>query len=380
MSVSINGLPEQAGKLKANTPVPGEENTAEMYQVLTPEGELRESIEGKIDEALMLRMYKNMLRVRMFDRKSIILQRQGRMGTYAPFEGQEASQVGSAMALSPHDWLFPTYRDHAAAITHGQMMFRVFLYWMGHMEGSISPEGKKIMPPCVPIATQTVHAVGTAWASKLKGEQSVSIAYLGDGATSEGDFHESLNFAGVYKVPVIFFCQNNGYAISVPFEKQSASKTIAQRADAYDMKGVRIDGNDIFAVWLTVKKAVERGIKGEGPTLIEAITFRYGAHTTADDPKKYRAQELLSREWREKRDPLKRLQLFLQKKGLWNEIMEEQWLKEINIQIDEELAKAESYPKSKPGDMFTHVYAEMPWHIREQQKELQNILDKEGKK
>ncbi|MCP3772761.1 pyruvate dehydrogenase (acetyl-transferring) E1 component subunit alpha [Paenibacillus sp. MZ04-78.2] len=350
-----------------------------MVQVLSADGELLESAEGKIDESLMLQMYEKMLFVRAFDRKSVNLQRQGRMGTYAPFEGQEASQVGSAMALSPMDWMFPTYRDHAAAIIHGQDLFRVFLYWMGHIEGSISPEGKRIMPPCVPIATQMVHAVGTAWASKLKGEKDASLAFFGDGATSEGDFHEALNFAGVYKTPTIFFCQNNGYAISVPFEMQSASRTISQRAAAYDIQGVRIDGNDIFAVYLTVKEAVERGLRGEGPTLIEAVTFRYGAHTTADDPKKYRNQEALSQEWREKRDPLDRLRKLLVKKGIWSEQQEEQWLKQIHEQIDDQLDKAESYPKSNPLDMFNHVYAETPWNIKEQQEELRTFVNKEVK-
>ncbi|MDQ0246714.1 pyruvate dehydrogenase E1 component alpha subunit [Bacillus fengqiuensis] len=357
-----------------------EKNLSEMYQVLSPEGEVIEPIEGKIDEALMLKMYESMLLVRSFDRKSVNLQRQGRMGTYAPFEGQEASQVGSALALSPKDWLFPTYRDHAATIIHGQDMFRVFLYWMGHVEGSLCPDGKRMMPPCVPIATQMVHAVGTAWASQLKGEQDASIAYFGDGATSEGDFHEALNFAGVYKTPTIFFCQNNGYAISVPFEKQSASRTISQRAAAYDIKGVRVDGNDIFAVWLTVREAIERGLKGEGPTLIEAITFRYGAHTTADDPKKYRDQEDTSKFWRDNYDPISRLKKFLEKKGLWSEEQEEWALQQINERIDAHLQKAESYPKADPLDMFNHVYAQMPWHIKEQQEELKQTLRKDVKK
>ncbi|PEJ23872.1 pyruvate dehydrogenase (acetyl-transferring) E1 component subunit alpha [Peribacillus butanolivorans] len=356
------------------------ENLPEMYQVLAPNGEIIESIDGKIDKSLMLKMYESMLLLRMFDRKSVNLQRQGRMGTYAPFEGQEASQIGSALALSAGDWMFPTYRDHAAAIIHGQEMYRVFLYWMGHVEGSICPEGKRTMPPCVPIATQMVHAVGTAWASKLKGEENVSIAYFGDGATSEGDFHEALNFAGVYKTPTIFFCQNNGYAISVPFEKQSASKTISQRADAYDIHGVRVDGNDIFAVWLTVKEAVERALKGEGPTLIEAITFRYGAHTTADNPNIYRNQEDISTFWRENRDPITRLKKLLIKKGFWNEEQEEMVLKQISEQIDTHLKKAEEYPKADPLDMFNHVYAEESWHINEQQQELQQILKKDVKK
>lgn len=350
----------------------------DLYQVLDPKGQLLEEIGDRISEETMLAMYEKMVLVRTFDRKSINLQRQGRMGTYAPFEGQEASQVGSAMALQPGDWLFPTYRDHAASIVHGQSMTRIFLYWMGHMEGSISPADRHIMPPCVPIATQMVHAVGTAWASKRKGEKHVSLAYFGDGAGSEGDFHEALNMAGVFKTPTIFFCQNNGYAISVPFSQQSASRTIAQRAAAYDIPGVRIDGNDIFAVWLTVKEAMERATAGEGPTLIEAVTYRYGAHTTADDPKKYRDQDRLAEEWRSERDPISRLKVFLEKNGLWDDEKENALQAKVAEQIDAALIEAESYPKSKPVDMFEHVYEVPNWMVQEQKSEMMAPEGKRG--
>ena len=349
-----------------------------LFQVLSPDGKLVGSING-IDEQTMVKMYEQMLLVRAFDRKSVNLQRQGRMGTYAMFEGQEASQVGSAMALSPFDWMFPTYRDHAAAMVHGQDMYRTFLYWMGHADGATCPEGKRILPASVPIATHMIHAVGTAWASKLNGEETVSIAYFGDGATSEGDFHEALNFAGVLQTPTIFFCQNNGYAISVPFEKQSASRTISQRALAYDMKGVRVDGNDVFAVYLAVKEAAQRARNGEGPTLIEAMTFRYGAHTTADDPKKYRDQEKLAKEWRETKDPIIRLQKFLQKKGLWTEEREEELVKQFHTHIDEQLQKAESHPKLTSAQLFDHVYAEAPWQIKEQRAEFEHYFTKDVK-
>ncbi|MCD8508547.1 MAG: pyruvate dehydrogenase (acetyl-transferring) E1 component subunit alpha [Bacillus sp. (in: Bacteria)] len=345
----------------------------DMIQVLMPNGDLRQPIDGKIDESLMVEMYKNMSFIRLFDRKSINLQRQGRMGTYAPFEGQEASQAGSAMALSQNDWMFPTYRDHGAALVHGQEMYRVFLYWMGHIDGPTCTEGKRILPPAVPIATQMLHAVGTGWASKLNNETDISIAYFGDGATSEGDFHEALNMAGVFNTPTIFFCQNNGYAISVPFQQQSASKTIAQRGAAYDMKSVRVDGNDIFAVYLTVLEAAERARKGEGPTLIEAVTYRFGAHTTADDPKKYRDQEKLSKEWRETLDPIERLKTYLMKHNLWNEEKEKTFLKEAEERIEAELKRAEMYPKANPVHMFDHVYAETPWNIKEQKEAFQEL-------
>jgi 2-oxoisovalerate dehydrogenase E1 component alpha subunit len=240
---------------------------------------------------------------------------------------------------------------------------------MGHPEGSISPEGRNIMPQAVPIATQMVHAVGTGWADKLDGRRNVSLAYFGDGATSEGDFHEALNFAGVFQTPTVFFCQNNGYAISVPFEKQSASQTIAQRATAYEMPGVRIDGNDIIAVYHTVLDAVERARNGGGPTLIEAVTTRYGSHTTADDAKKYRDQEMIQSEWAEKQDPLRRMRLYLEKEGFWSEDNEQETLKHIRLQLDEAVQKAESYPKPTWESMFDHVYSEHSWMANQQKQE-----------
>jgi len=324
----------------------------------------------------MLAMYEQMRLIRAFDRKSILMQRQGRMGTYAPFEGQEAAQVGSAMALSERDWMYPSYRDHGASVTFGQRMMRVMLYWMGHMEGSLAPDGKRIMPPCVPIATHLLHAVGTAWASKLKGEADVTIAYFGEGATSEGDFHEAMNFAGVFQTPIVFFCQNNGYAISVPFSRQSASRTIAQRAAAYDIPGTLVDGNDVFAVWLTVREAIERAREGGGPALIEAVTYRYGAHTTADDPKKYRDSSK-AKEWREQRDPIERLRLYLMKRDLWNDQVEEQLEQRIAGLVEQDVMEAEAYIKSQATDMFQHVYGDSTWLLEEQEREARMYMQRQ---
>nr|WP_035487549.1 pyruvate dehydrogenase (acetyl-transferring) E1 component subunit alpha [Alicyclobacillus contaminans] len=341
----------------------------EFVQILRPDGQLTSAVNGLIDKDTMVRMYEWMTLVRAVDRKCINLQRQGRLGTYAPFEGQEAAQVGSALALSPMDWLFPTYRDHAAAMVHGQPLSQILLYWMGRLEGLTCPPDRRILPPCVPIATHLLHAVGTAWASSLRDEAVASIAYFGDGATSEGDFHEALNFAGVFKLPVIFLCQNNGYAISVPFERQSASRTIAQRAAAYDIHGVRIDGNDVFAVYLAVKEARERAVAGHGPTLIEAVTFRYGAHTTADDPHRYRKQEEVSAAWRA-RDPIARLRIHLEQTDLWDADREQSWQAEVGRRIEEAVALVEAMPKANALDMFEHVYAQTPWTIALQRQQL----------
>lgn len=223
-----------------------------------------------------------------------------------PFEGQEASQVGSALALQANDWLFPTYRDRGAALTFGADMDRTLLYWNGRVEGCVLSKVKHIFPPSVPIATQIPHAAGAAMAETYKGTKNATIAYFGDGATSEGDFHEGLNIASVFQAPVIFFNQNNGFAISLPINKQMNSETIAQKAEAYGMPSIRVDGMDVFVIYIAVKEALDRARNGGGPTLIEAVTWRFGAHTTADDPTKYRNQEK-SDGMRKALDPLLRV-------------------------------------------------------------------------
>ncbi|WP_075617834.1 pyruvate dehydrogenase (acetyl-transferring) E1 component subunit alpha [Paenisporosarcina indica] len=322
------------------------------------------SFEEQINEKLVKELYYNMQRIRTYDRKSINLQRQGRLGTYAPFEGQEAAQVGSALALQADDWVFPTYRDHGATLTFGKSMARTFLYWNGRVEGCIPPTGRNIFPPAVPIATQLPHAAGAAWAEKLKGTKNASIAYFGDGATSEGDFHEGLNFASVFKVPVVFFNQNNGYAISVPMEKQMNSATIAQKSVAYGIPGIRIDGNDCLAVYFETKKAFEHARNGHGPTLIEAVTWRKGAHTTADDPSKYRPDK----QGENIVDPMVRMELFMKNYGYWDE----KWIQEMTDKIIREVESAveemENFPAPNVEDVFDHVFAEMPAQLAEQKE------------
>jgi len=322
------------------------------------------SYEELIDDKLVKELYYNMVRIRTFDRKAINLQRQGRLGTYAPFEGQEASQVGSALALGSDDWIFPTYRDHGATLTYGADMVRTYMYWNGRVEGCVPPKGKRIFPPAVPIATQIPHAVGAAWAEKRKGTNNAAITYFGDGATSEGDFHEGLNFASVFKVPVVFFNQNNGYAISVPIERQMNSATIAQKSLAYGMPGVRIDGNDCFVVYFETQKAFEFARSGQGPTLIEAVTWRTGAHTTADDPTKYRTEEQGAKFV----DPLLRLEKFMKNYGYWDE----EWNTEVIDQTEREIEAAveamEQYPAANAEDLFDNVFAEMPAQLADQKE------------
>ncbi|WP_310170226.1 pyruvate dehydrogenase (acetyl-transferring) E1 component subunit alpha [Neobacillus niacini] len=349
-----------------------------IFQIVNENGKLiNEQYKDQLTEDLVKQFYYHMVRIRTFDRKAISLQRQGRLGTYAPFEGQEASQVGSALALGKEDWVFPTYRDHGATLTFGASMDRTFLYWNGRVEGCVPEEGKKIFPPAVPIATQIPHAAGAAMAEKRKGTKNAAIAYFGDGATSEGDFHEGLNFASVFQAPVIFFNQNNGFAISVPIEKQMNSKTIAQKALAYDMPGVRVDGNDIFAVYFQTKKGLDRARNGEGPTLIEALTWRYGAHTTADDPRKYRDQGE-SDAIREQRDPLLRVERYMQLNGFWNE----EWVLKIKEETANEVEQAvkdmESFPKPNINDLFDYVFKEPTWTIAKQKEQYLQLIGREA--
>lgn len=312
-------------------------------------------------------VYEKLLVARLFDRKCVNLQRQGRIGTYVPFEGQEAAQIGSALAIEEGDWLFPTYRDHGSSLTFGQSMLNILMYWNGRYEGCVPPEGKHIFPPAVPIASQLLHATGAAWAEKKKQSDRVALVYFGDGATSEGDFHEALNFASVYQAPVIFFNQNNRFAISVPFERQTHAKTIAQKGLAYDIEGIRVDGNDVFAVYEVTRYAVEKARIGGGPTLIEALTWRYGAHTTSDDPSKYRDQS--ENEYRRnEEDPLKRLEWFMKANNLWDDDLmqlEECLLSEIELSVKQ----LEELPKASIDIMYDYVFSAPPWPLEKQKRQ-----------
>lgn len=338
-----------------------------IIQIIDNEGKIVDKdYINKIDKELVHLFYKQLICMRTFDRKAINLQRQGRLGTYPGFEGQEAAQVGSAFALREGDWMLPTYRDHAASITFGQS-YKILSSWNGRLEGNLPPKGKNILPPSVPIATQLPIAAGLGMANNYKGSDQAIIVYFGDGATSEGDFHEGLNFASVYQTPVVFFNQNNQYAISTPIWKQMNSETIVQKSVAYDIPGVRIDGNDIFAVYFETKKALDRARKGEGPTLIEAVTWRYGAHTTADDPTKYRSQKEENEKWR-KHDPITRLERFMKEYGYWNEEWVQQIKEEAAKEIDEAVKEMESMPEPDVNDIFDYMFETPTWTI-EQQKE-----------
>lgn len=341
-----------------------------LYQIIDENGEwVNKSYEKELNEEKVKEFYYHMLRIRTYDQKGVALQRQGRIGTYVPFPGHEGAQVGSALALSENDWMFPTYRDHGASLTFGADLDRMLLHWNGRIEGCLPSREKRIMPASIPIATHLPHATGAAIAEVYKGTDNAAIAYFGDGATSEGDFHEGLNIASVFKAPVVFFNQNNGYAISLPIEKQMNSETIAQKAVAYGIPGVRVDGMDVFAVHYAVKEALERARKGEGPTLIEAVVIRFGAHTTADDPSKYRDQEEINRQ-KEAKDPLLRLKKHMQFRGFWSEEWVESIQSDIRTEIESAVVKMESAPTANTDDMFDHVFNEPTWTISRQKEQL----------
>lgn len=314
----------------------------------------------------LLGLYKWMVQARTFDIRALKLQRQGRIGTYAPMIGQEAAQVGSAYALRQQDWIFPSYREIGACIVHGVPMASFFLYTMGHIKGTDS-QGKNVFPIQIIIGAQCLHAVGSAWASKYKNEDGVSVAYIGDGGTSQGDFYEALNFAGVYKLPVIFFVQNNQWAISVPISKQTASSTIAQKALASGISGVQVDGNDVLAVYYTMKQALERARNGQ-PVLVEAVTYRQGPHTTADDPTKYRNHNELER-WLAK-DPLSRMKAYLTGKGIWNDELDGKEYEAAEQKVTEAIEIAENTPKSKIEELFDIVYEQKTKQLKEQQNSI----------
>lgn len=343
-----------------------------MFQILKPDGTLQPDFKPPISDQDAFHLYQKMVFIRLADQKALMLQRQGRMGTYAPVWGQEASQVGSACVLQKGDWVFPAFRELGAALMMGIPLQTLYLYWMGFEEGSRAPEGIQVMPVSIPVGTHPLHAVGTAWAAKIRRDKIVTVAYFGDGATSKGDFHEAMNFAGVFKVPTLFFCQNNQFAISVPRKMQTASETIAQKAIAYGVDGIQADGNDLFAVYAVTKEAVDKARSGGGSTLIEAVTYRFGPHTTADDPTKYRKEDEIE-PWKPL-DPLVRMRLYLKERGQWDEEVEQRLTEEAQKEIDQAVKDAEKVPIPGVEDIFKYVYAEMTPQLREQLEYLKATL------
>ncbi|OFW63331.1 MAG: pyruvate dehydrogenase (acetyl-transferring) E1 component subunit alpha [Actinobacteria bacterium RBG_16_67_15] len=308
-----------------------------------------------IDVAETRRLFAAMVTARVYDRKGSALQRQGRLATYAQFEGQEAAQIGSAAALRADDWMVGTYRDAAAMWFHGYTWDNLLLGRMGDERGGAPPAGVNILPPSITVGAHMIHAVGLGWAERLRGSDRVALTYFGDGATSEGDFHEAMNFAAVFVTPTVFVCENNGWAISLPRARQTASQTIAEKATAYGMPGVLVDGNDVLAMVAATGAAVDRARRGEGPTLIEALTYRMGPHTTADDAGRYRPGDDVE-EWRT-RDPIDRVRQYLQGADGWDQGWEDDIAALAGSEIEAAVERAESLGPLSPDAMFDRMYA-----------------------
>jgi pyruvate dehydrogenase E1 component alpha subunit len=335
-------------------------------QILAPDGTLIDPERvPKIGEQELRELMRRMVFTRIWDQRAISLNRQGRLGFYAPVAGQEATMIGSQFALNKEDFIVPSYRDIPQIVWHGLPLYQAFLYSRGHQHGGQIPQDVNVLMPQIIIGAQIVQCTGVALAFKLKREKRVAITYIGDGGTSQGDFYEGINFAGAYQVPALFVVQNNRYAISVPVEKQTAAETLAQKALAAGIPGIQVDGMDVLAVFAAVKEAAERARNGEGPSLIEALTYRYGPHTmSGDDPTRYRTKEEGS-EW-EKKDPLIRLRKFLQAKNLWSDDEENQVIEEAKQAVADAIKQADETPKMTVAGLIESVYETMPPDLAEQ--------------
>ena len=348
-----------------------------MFRIVEADGTFDAALDPRLPEKDLLNVYRTMLLVRTLDNRMLSLQRQGRIGFYVPSTGQEACQVGATFPLKPEDWVFPAYREPGAALWRGFPLQALVHQFFGNaadlekgrqMPNHYGNREVNYVTPSSPVGTQIPLAVGAAWAAKIRGDKVVTLVFFGDGATSQGDFHSGMNFAGVFKTPTIFLCQNNQWAISVPREQQTAAKTLAIKAQAYGFEGVRVDGNDVLAVIEATDQAAVKARDGGGPTMIEAVTYRMGPHSSSDDPTRYRPAAQVE-EWRRK-DPISRFKGYLEKRELWDEIDDAALQKELDDQITEAIRVAEKAPPPALETVFTDVYAELPPHLREQMEEF----------
>ncbi|WP_018755645.1 pyruvate dehydrogenase (acetyl-transferring) E1 component subunit alpha [Paenibacillus terrigena] len=342
----------------------------QALSVLSPDGEIinEEMMPSLTDEQLKEIMYR-MVFTRTWDERAVNLGRQGRLGFYAPVSGQEASMVGSVYPLQKEDFVVPAYRDMPQIVWHGLPLYQAFLYSRGHQHGGQIPAGVNVLMPQIIIGAQILHAMGIAMGYKLKKQPQVAITYTGDGGSSEGDFYEGLNYAGAFKLPVIFFVQNNGYAITTPFAKQTAAQSIAHKALAAGIRGLQVDGMDVLAVIKAVQLSAERARQGEGATLIEALTYRFRPHSMADDTTKYRTKEEEA-EWAIK-DPLVRFGKYLEKKGLWSDEETARVKEEAKAKVNEEIKRAEQTEKMTVSGLIDSMFETTPQHLEEQKADFQ---------
>ena len=340
----------------------------ERLEILDPTGTVDDDLMPDLDPDRIRGIYRDMVQMRAMDEKALKLQRQGRMGTWPPIKGQEAIQTGVAQAMEDGDWLLPAFREHGIMLLRGVPGHLIYAYWAGDERGSSYPEGVRVFPVAVPVGSQWQHGTGVGLSLKLRGEKSVAVTLGGDGSTSEGDFHEAMNCAGVFQSNSVFVIQNNQWAISIPLHQQTAAETLAQKAHAYGIPGIQVDGNDVFAVYSVTREALERARNGGGPTLIEAVTYRLGDHTTADDASRYREDEEVA-EW-EERDPILRLRRYLESRDLWDEDEESAQQATAHEWVDEQVAALEAMPPQDPSEIFSHMYADLPPHLAEQMAEV----------
>ena len=363
-------MPEKPATFRPEPP-------AKVIRVLSDDGTLDPRHDPRLSEAEVLEIYRWMVTTRQLDERLVALQRQGRIGFHVGSLGEEAAIIGSAFAMRKTDWLFPCYREWGAALMRGLGLQKFMDNMFGNVNDTV--QGRQ-MPNHItsretgftsvssPVGTQITQAVGFSWGAKIDGKNIASLVYFGEGATSSTDFHSGMNFAGVFKVPVVFLCRNNGWAISVPAERQTATRTFAEKAAAYGIPGVRVDGNDIFAMVSVVREAVRRGEQGLGPTLVEAVTYRMGGHSTSDDPNRYRGSDDL-KHWAE-RDPLARLRHYLERRKLWDDRAEQALIADIDQRFRAAVAESEKTPAPPLESIFEDVYQKQPWHLQEQCTEL----------
>ena len=357
--------------------------SVEMLQVIAEDGRPTTHAAPRLSDADLKKLYRVMVLTRLLDERALKLQRQGRIGFYVPAEGQEASHIGAAFALAAEDWVYPSYRDPGIALLRGvpvvELMHQCYANSADNTRGRQMPvhySFKKIHFVSIssPIATQIVQATGTAMAMKIRKEKGVAMTFFGDGATSANDFHTGLNFAGVFAAPCVFVCENNGWAISVPLEGQTASSTIAVKAEAYGMPGVRVDGNDVLAVYAAAKRAVERARAGHGPTLIESVTFRMGAHSSSDDASRYR-DPALCQTWR-KKDPIERLKRYLVHHKVMKEKDDEEVRKGCADELQAAIEAAEKVGPPAVSTMFDDVFEKRTPQLDEQHEALKDALQR----
>jgi pyruvate dehydrogenase E1 component alpha subunit len=325
-----------------------------------------------LGEQELLDLYRSMVLLRTYDERSLVYHRQGRIGTYAIFWNHEAMQAGSVHALDDGDWIFPSYRESAIGLLRGMPPATILQWWRGHPAGWWNPADYNVASISVPIATQVPHAAGLAWGKKLKGDPACAIAYFGDGATSEGAFHEGANFAAVMRAPLVLFCNNNQWAISTPLSAQTRAETLADKAVGYGMPGVRVDGGDVLAVYEATREAVERARAGDGPTFIEAVSYRAAPHATADDPRAYIDLERVEQEKRN--ECLGRYERYLRRHGVLHDDLDAAIKAEALDAMRQGIAEAEAEPEPDIGLVFEHAYANPPASLAKDLAELRRIL------